>query len=177
MTSYPSQSSYDSVEIFIEERTLRPRVMMRPYNLVSCAFVLLLVCLIQLSLVQLCLGTKEAEGGSNCWWSDRLFECRLFRAIYRNSISHVRSRTSDVSETRKAMFFDTLWIKVTCCSSESDRNDFNRGIVMYRMCVHNDKFKPWGATRFSRNLQNWNKYVLWPSILLSFDFYPYGYFW
>ena len=40
--------------------------MMRPYNLVSCAFVLLLVCLIQLSLVQLCLGTKEAEGGSNC---------------------------------------------------------------------------------------------------------------
>lgn len=40
--------------------------MMRPYNRVSCAFVLLLVCLIQLSLVQLCLGTKEAEGGSNC---------------------------------------------------------------------------------------------------------------
>lgn len=62
----PSQSSYDSIEIFLEERTLRPRVMMRPYNRVSCAFVLLLVCLIQLSLVQLCLGTKEAEGGSNC---------------------------------------------------------------------------------------------------------------
>lgn len=88
MTSCPSQSSHDSIEIYIEERTLRPRVMMRPYNRVSCAFVLLLVCLIQLSLVQLCLGTKEVEGGSNCRWSDRLFECRLFRAIYRNSISH-----------------------------------------------------------------------------------------
>ncbi|CAH3127474.1 unnamed protein product [Pocillopora meandrina] len=51
----------ESIEIYIEERTLRPRVMMRPYNRVSCAFVLLLVCLIQLSLVQLCLGTKEVE--------------------------------------------------------------------------------------------------------------------